>query len=875
MRFQITRKFRKQLQRFTGAMLLLSVLAMPLPAANLVRGPYLQVGTPTSVVVRWRTDVATDSRVRYGLAPGSLISSTDDLASTTEHQVTLAALSPNTRYYYSVGSTTATLSSGPDHTFVTSPATGTSKPAHIWVLGDSGTANANVLAVRDAYQTLAGGRDTDLWLMLGDDAYNSGTDTEFQNAVFAMFPEMLRKSVLWPTRGNHEMSATVYYNIFAMPTNAEAGGVASGTEAYYSFNYGNIHFVCLDSYGSSRAVGSPMLLWLQNDLAANTKDWIIAFWHHPPYSKGSHNSDTEAELIDMRQNALPILESYGVDLVLGGHSHSYERSFLLDGHYGLSATLTDSMKKDAGSGRPDGTGSYQKPTLGPSSHQGAVYTVAGSSGHATGGTLNHPAMYISLNQMGSLVIDVNGNTMDVKFLRETGTIDDYFTIQKGSIVITAPPAITTSSPLANGMASTAYATTFAASGDVPISWSLTGGALPPGMSLHPTGVYTGKPTASGTYNFTVRASNAAGNHSATFTHTLDPLTQAPLSGAALAIPGVIQAEDFDNGGESIAYHDTAAGNSGGKYRNTAVDIETNADGGAGFDVTGTAAGEWLEYTVNVPTAGLYTIEMRVASNGTGGDFHIEFGGVNKTGSITVPGTGGAQSWQTLTIPGVSLGAGQQIMRLALDTIGGSGAVANFNSLNFVVTAAAPPAPSALSATPISSSQINLAWTDNSSNEGGFRIERSTDNVNFTEIATTAVNAIAYSNTGLAASTTYYYRVRAFNSGGNSAYSNTASATTQASLLPAAPTTLKAVSVSKSQINLTWADKSSNEDGFKIERSTNATSGFVEIATTSQNATSYSNTGLAANTRYYYRVRAFNSNGNSAYSNVANTKTKPK
>ena len=219
MRLQITSEFRKRLQLFTGAMLLLSLLAMPLPAANLMRGPYLQVGTPTSVVVRWRTDVATDSRVRYGLTPGSLTSTTDDLASTTEHQVALTGLTPNTRYYYSVGSTAATLSSGPDHTFVTSPATGTSKPTHLWVLGDSGTANANVLAVRDAYQTLAGGRDTDLWLMLGDDAYNSGTDTEFQNAVFAMFPEMLRKSVLWPTRGNHEAtdaSGSVYYNITAV-----------------------------------------------------------------------------------------------------------------------------------------------------------------------------------------------------------------------------------------------------------------------------------------------------------------------------------------------------------------------------------------------------------------------------------------------------------------------------------------------------------------------------------------------------------------------------------------------------------------------------------------------------------------------------------
>src|SRR5438445_7064826 len=107
-----------------------------------------------------------------------------------------------------------------------------------------------------------------------------------------------------------------------------------------------------------------MAIWLESDLQANTNQWIIAYWHHPPYTKGSHDSDTETELIEMRQNALPILESYGVDLVLCGHSHSYERSFLLDGHYGLSSTLNDTMIKDSRDGRVTGNGAYQNPTLG-------------------------------------------------------------------------------------------------------------------------------------------------------------------------------------------------------------------------------------------------------------------------------------------------------------------------------------------------------------------------------------------------------------------------------------------------------------------------------------------------------------------------------
>src|SRR5688572_25498648 len=99
-----------------------------------------------------------------------------------------------------------------------------------------------------------------------------------------------------------------------------------------------------------------MLTWLENDLAATVQPWIIAFWHHPPYTKGSHNSDTESDLIQMRQNALPILENYGVDLVLSGHSHSYERSYFIDGHYGLSGTFSSMHQIDSGDGRVSGDG---------------------------------------------------------------------------------------------------------------------------------------------------------------------------------------------------------------------------------------------------------------------------------------------------------------------------------------------------------------------------------------------------------------------------------------------------------------------------------------------------------------------------------------
>ncbi|HKQ38794.1 MAG TPA: metallophosphoesterase, partial [Verrucomicrobiae bacterium] len=382
--------------------------------------------------------------VRYGTTPGTFTSTVNDPVATTEHVVNVTGLQPLTRYYYEVGTGTAFFVGDANDFFETAPVAGTILPIRMWVIGDSGTASASAAAVRDAYINFAGTRHTDIWLMLGDNAYNSGTDTEYQNAVFNFYPSLLQNTTLWSTRGNHESdvggAGSTYYNIFTLPRNAEAGGTASGTEAYYSFEYGNVHFICLDAMGSSRSATGPMATWLRNDLAAVMQDWIIAFWHHPPYTKGSHNSDAEVELIEMRQNMLPILEDGGVDLVLCGHSHSYERSFLLDGHYGTSTTLTSAMKLNSGSGREDGTGAYIKSTFGIAPHQGAVYAVAGSSGQISGGTLNHPAMFISLNNLGSMVLDLNSNRLDAKFLRENGTIADYFTIIKGdSGSGTAPP----------------------------------------------------------------------------------------------------------------------------------------------------------------------------------------------------------------------------------------------------------------------------------------------------------------------------------------------------------------------------------------------------------------------------------------------------
>ena len=426
------------------------VLAASLRAGDvpqLVRGPYLQLGTPTSVLVRWRTDIASASRVVFGAQPGTPTQSVEDATPAQEHVVALTGLTPDTRYYYAVGTENRILAGGDaTYYFVTSPPAGQPKPTRIWVLGDSGTADANAAAVRDAYYAYTGTRRTDLWLMLGDNAYMEGTDAQYQNAVFDMYPGLLRSSVLWPTLGNHDgysaessTESGPYYDIFSLPRSGEAGGLSSGTEAYYSFDYANIHFVVLDSHETNRSSLAPMALWLRQDLAATSQDWIIAYFHHPPYSKGEHDSDVEVPQIEMRENIVPILDDYGVDLTLAGHSHSYERSYLIEGHYGTSDTFSESMKVDGGDGREEGTGPYQKTTTGPIPHSGIVHTVAGSSGQTSGGSLDHPAMLVSFNVLGSLIIDVNGTRLDLRFLDSNDVVRDHFTMFKGPVVV-APVA---------------------------------------------------------------------------------------------------------------------------------------------------------------------------------------------------------------------------------------------------------------------------------------------------------------------------------------------------------------------------------------------------------------------------------------------------
>jgi len=384
---------------------------------------------------------------------------------------------------------------------------------HIWIVGDSGTATetqlkpplgdgvslthpGEALAVKQGFLTYNQGKEpVDLFLLLGDSAYLEGTDAQWQGAFFEIYPEIMKGAQVVPTIGNHEMGGTLfdlgpllglppgrlitflggtsfssdplswddgnpatvdagppYLDIFTLPADGEQGGVPSGTEQYYSLDYANVHVVSLDSQLSNRdpAQRQAMADWLVADLSANDRDWTVVVFHHPPYSKGeNHDSDVEDAEIWMRETFTPIFDDYGVDVVYNGHSHSYERSYYMTGHTGLSTTfdLATHAELDGNGDGASGQGNetYRQVSRSSGADDKVVYTVAGSSGKADelnpcvpprtlGCTppdwLQHPAHFVSMPTKGSVVVDASRKELTSRFIDEHGAVLDSFTIRR-------------------------------------------------------------------------------------------------------------------------------------------------------------------------------------------------------------------------------------------------------------------------------------------------------------------------------------------------------------------------------------------------------------------------------------------------------------
>jgi hypothetical protein len=441
------------------AVILASCALLVSNPSEITRGPYLQLAHARGITVVWRAsrehaqprvkywldgeeaslNVTKQVLVRKATGPNALSQVPDG---EVQYEATISRLKPSTSYRYAIydGERLVT-SKNTELTFATHPEIGADKPARIWVVGDSGTGEQHQRDVHLAMRMFTKKEPIDFYLHVGDMAYGKGTDKQFQERFFGPYQRTLQEKVCWASMGNHEGFSSSgktgvgpYYDAYVSPKKGEAGGVPSGTEAYYSFDYGNIHAICLNSHDVDRRPQGRMAKWLIKDLAQTKAKWIVGFWHHPPYTKGTHDSDTEKQLVEMRQYIMPIMENGGVDLVLSGHSHIYERSMLIDGAY-QTPTTAKGVVLDDGDGNPDGDGPYRKSGK-VTPHNGTVAIVTGHGG-ALGKNSKGviPLMQRIVLDHGSTILDIDGDTLTGVMLDLNGKQRDRFQILKKGIVL--------------------------------------------------------------------------------------------------------------------------------------------------------------------------------------------------------------------------------------------------------------------------------------------------------------------------------------------------------------------------------------------------------------------------------------------------------
>jgi hypothetical protein len=272
------------------------------------------------------------------------------------------------------------------------------------------------------------------------------------------------------------------------------------------------------------------------------------------------------------------------------------------------------------------------------------------------------------------------------------------------------------------------------------------------------------------------------NTTYTANYTLSSSLQNPYYGTPMNIPGKVEIEDFDRGGEGIAYHETSVGNAGNQYRPTEdVDIENTA--GGGNNIGWVANGEWLEYTLNATVSSVYSVDVRVAAPGAGRQFHIEMDGVNISGPVNVPNTGGFQAWQTINVSLGNITSGVHTFRFVMDAND-----FNVNYLDFKAFIVVPLSLVSFEVQQTTQKTVWLTWhVENQSGNSRYELERSTDGITFNTIAIVfpdfEENASYHYNDRTSVGDKIFYRIRIVEPG-QSTYSKIAVLSKRSSVAPA-------------------------------------------------------------------------------------------
>ena len=393
-------------------------------AGTLLWKPYLQQLTDTSIHILWTTDTGTNPEVRFSVdtSYGSSVLGTSQPINELGlqlHQVNLTGLQPDTTYNYKIYDNGQDLLPAEILTFRTAPTTGSSTPFTFLAFGDYGRDSGTQRNLRNQMLN----DSFDFIVTTGDNAYTDGTYDQFELRVFETYEDILKYVPMFPSLGNHDYltnNGTPYLALFDLP---EQAWRASDAERYYSFDYGNAHFILLDSNAplleDDSAAADDMFDWLRDDLSQTTQDWIIVAFHHPAYSSGDQhgsNSNVQAKLV-------PIFEAYGVDLVLSGHDHIYQRSQPI---YGGQVTTVE--------------------------NGGIVYIVTGAGNQAdyTCTSVAWSAIeYCSIDYGIYSRISVNGNSILIEAIDYTGAVVDTYTLTQAPILTPTPTetATPTNTPL--------------------------------------------------------------------------------------------------------------------------------------------------------------------------------------------------------------------------------------------------------------------------------------------------------------------------------------------------------------------------------------------------------------------------------------------
>lgn len=436
-----------------------------LVGAEIRRGPYLLNPHPKGITIKWRTDdqIKSQISVRIGISPEDLpthvkvFRMNPKKANKVDWIARIENLKPNTKYYYAIEADFAVIAGADkEHFFRTVPEqASTEKEYSFWLLGDSGsnrpfsdrkispfgTDLSTPIKVREGFHNFMNGKSLDGIIMLGDNAYPMGTDREYQTAFFNVFKSSLKTTPILPCTGNHDMDLA-FLSIFADPFHNKMATNPGRYPLYYSTEIGDVHFTFIDPWKSwLESTSNPdhpewkkQLKWLETDFRSSKKKWNVLVNHFPFYCDGDYNSDTNGALIQLREMIAPLVDKYGIDLVVSGHDHSYQRTHLIKEHYGKSDTFDTSKhlvyKTDNASVIYKKSGPYS----------GTVYVVSGAaSGERAKPKFDHSALVKfgsgkdakkGIAQPGSFFLNINQNKLTGKQIGTNGEVLDEFFITK-------------------------------------------------------------------------------------------------------------------------------------------------------------------------------------------------------------------------------------------------------------------------------------------------------------------------------------------------------------------------------------------------------------------------------------------------------------